>query len=105
MVPGLISIFFKDGIMGPFKTFKEQGIVLTEKQLRVSVKVKHCCAKKSLRQSFQLKKSRHNQCNLDKSFKYNMDLVQNNIYNKCIQVGKLNCYFVKLFFTDFQTGI
>ena len=57
-------------------------------------KVNDCCAKKSLRQSFQLKKSQNNQRNLDKSFRYHMDLMQNNNCNKFIHVGKLNCHEV-----------
>ena len=59
-------------------------------------KVNDCCAKESPSQSFQLKKSQNNQRYLDKSFRYHnfMELMQNNICNKFIHVGKLNCHEV-----------
>ena len=60
-----------------FKLFKELGIFLSEIQLRVLVKIKDCCARKFLRQSFQLRKSQNILRYLDKSFtSYGADVEQ-----------------------------
>ena len=57
----------------------------------MSVKVKDRCGENFQWQSFQLKKSKNNQRNLDKSSRYHMELLQNNILytgsDRCLPVN------------------
>ena len=48
-------------------------VFLPEIQLPALVKIKDCCTRKFLRQSFQLRKSQNNQRYLDKSFTYHTE--------------------------------
>ena len=73
----------------------------------MSVNVNHCCTKKSLRQSFQVKKSQNNQCYLNKYLGLHTELMQNNNCNKYIELGRLNCHeviFLQIFILEFDVS-
>ena len=56
-----------------------------------SVKVKDVASAASDGAHFSCRKGQIYQCKLDKFLKYHTELMQNNICNKYIQVGKVSC--------------
>ena len=70
-----VKIYFYPFLIAILLKYSKNEVYLPEIQVPVLVKIKDCCAKKFLRQSFQLRKNQNNQRYLDKSFTYHTELM------------------------------